>query len=215
MIVGGIRPSANVFTSWFGRVRMMAFGQKWPTFAGEPMLPLCQINCDELPFRPPAFTDITFITAFVAPDALPYRMAPSGEGWELRTYKIGQPLLPLDESVLPIPSIKPFPIQWQFIREDFPSWEEAIEVLRLDQDQLALYEEHTDLFQTHYCSKIGGWPSLLQGELFAGYSKQPNYVFQIDSESKAHWGWGDTGIGYFGYQTLTDSQHWVLDCQQL
>lgn len=41
----------------------------------------------------------------------------------------------------------------------------------------------------------------------------PKYVFQIDSEEKAYWAWGEGGIGYFGRGTGEARDQWTMDWQ--
>ena len=50
--IGGFRPEENSDASWFGRVNLAAPGEEWPLTEGKPMHALCQINVEELPFRP-------------------------------------------------------------------------------------------------------------------------------------------------------------------
>ena len=54
-------------------------------------------------------------------------------------------------------------------------------------------------------TKLGGYPALIQGELQFGIN---DFVFQIGTEEKAGWYWGDSGIGYFG---LNDEGKWLFE----
>jgi uncharacterized protein YwqG len=73
------------------------------------------------------------------------------------------------------------------------------------------------MFEHHPESKIGGWPYLIQSEVFWApenrHPANPEYVFQIASERKAHWQWGDGGIGYFGRGTGDATEAWTLSWQ--
>ncbi len=178
------------------------------------MIPLCQINCDELPMRPEPLVSIRFLTVFVVADRLPPNNAPNGEGWLLRTYQAGQPLKFLEQPATFRSPVKAFPIRWESIEHDYPCWEDAVASIS-DPALRDVFEENQDRFPNHFVSKVGGWPSLIQGGLFTSLASKPKYVFQVDSESKAHWGWGDGGFGYFGYALEQGQPQWFLDWQQL
>ena len=59
--IGGFRPEENLDASLFGRVNLAAPGEEWPLSNGKPMHALCQINVEELPFRPPGLDNTGFI----------------------------------------------------------------------------------------------------------------------------------------------------------
>lgn len=210
MIVGGRKPSADAAASWFGRVRLARVDESWPIQGGKPMIPLCQLNLTEAPYVPPTLQDIVLLTVFIATPQLPIDTA-NGEGWELRAYSS---LENLTEIVAPKydSAIQPFPISWQLIEEDYASWEDV--AIPLPEE---IEEDYNDLFKVADCSKIGGWPNLIQGELewapFNRHPANPTYTFQIQSEAKAHWMWGDTGIGYFGRGTGQAKDVWTLTWQ--
>ncbi len=65
--IGGFRPPENADASWLGQVNLAAPGEEWPRTGREPMDALCQINIDEMPFRPPGLEDIGFISVFIGP----------------------------------------------------------------------------------------------------------------------------------------------------
>ena len=85
MVIGGFRPPTDPLSSWFGRVRVALPHETWPSHNGKAMLPLCQINCTELPYKLDVLSDIALISVFISQDDLPYD-TPNGEGWALRTY---------------------------------------------------------------------------------------------------------------------------------
>ncbi|HEX8776147.1 MAG TPA: hypothetical protein VF735_21435, partial [Pyrinomonadaceae bacterium] len=62
-----------------------------------------------------------------------------------------------------------------------------------------------------------GWPTLIQSEIYwAPWNKHPanpEYVFQINSEEKANWRWGDAGVGHFGRGTGVAKNQWALSWQ--
>ena len=208
MVVGGFQPPDALDASWFGRVLLGKPGERWPTHAGKPMIPLCQINCRELPYIPESLEDLAFLTLFISADKLPSG-TPNGEGWELRAYSS---LLDLVEIAVPQLNspIRAFPVRWELIEEDYPCWEDVAWELRQE-----VGEKYHGIFENIQGSKIGGWPSLIQGELFWApnnlHPANPQYVFQIDTEEKAHWAWGDTGTGYFGRGTGDSKKIWALE----
>jgi uncharacterized protein YwqG len=211
MVVGGFRPPQEPSASWFGRVRLALPGEVWPAHNEKPMLPLCQINCVELPHVPHALSDIALITVFITRDDLPID-APNGDRWELRAYKSLEGLVevagPESDGL-----IKPFPVRWEPCEADYPCQDDVPVELPAEVD-----EKYYDLFENQRRSKVGGWPSLIQSEIYwAPWNKHPaspEYVFQIDSEEKAGWMWGDTGTGYFGRGvTGAAKDEWALAWQ--
>jgi uncharacterized protein YwqG len=60
-------------------------------------------------------------------------------------------------------------------------------------------------YSQHPFTKVGGWPSYIQSSIGSD-----DFVFQIGSEEKTRWMWGDNGNGYFSF---TDNR-WYLywDC---
>ncbi len=217
MVLGG-EPSSNPFASWFGRVRVALPHENWPLDEGLPMIPLCQINCAELPYRPESLDNVALVTVFVAPDGLPPFGTPNGEGWLLRAYADLSGLVEIQEPSgcrlirMMGEEIRVLPARWDVV-DDYPSWidfmdeasDELIETLEAD-------DEFDPLGHQHY-SKVGGWPSLIQHRLDwrrVGGDSRTRYVFQIDSELEANWRWGDVGVGYFGRGTEANEDEWLL-----
>ncbi|MHC4864890.1 MAG: DUF1963 domain-containing protein [Planctomycetota bacterium] len=215
MIVGGFRPPEDPFASWFGRVRVARPDEAWPDHEGEIMVPLCQINLSELPYVPEKLRNVALITVFIDAEDLPTG-APNGRGWELRTYPS---LEGLAETVEPDceGAIKPFPVRWELIEEDYPCWEDVPRQLCTKMLAEGTDEEYFDLFENVACSKVGGWPSLIQGGIMWGPKNlvppDMDYVFQINSEPKGAWGWGDAGTGYFGRGSWFGKDEWGLEWQ--
>ena len=81
-------------------------------------------------------------------------------------------------------------------------------------------KDYYDIAHCHDGFKIGGWPSLIQSEVFWApwnrHPANPTYVFQIDSNEKAGWSWGHNGVGYIGRGTAPGYQDdWFLSWQSL
>jgi len=213
MEVGGFRPPDSPFTSWFGRVSFMAAREEWPTHDGRPMVALAQVNMAEMPFRPPRMNDFDFLTVFVAAQGLPHAHEPNGSAWCLRTYT-------LDEVVAVEPPetgthIRPFPMRPSVVEEDYPCHEDLVTVPSEE-----LVQDYHDAFDNQGGFKLGGWPTLIQSEIFwAPWQKHPatpEFVFQIDSCEKAGWQWGHGGVGYFGRGTAEGQRDvWAHEWQCL
>lgn len=194
----GEKTIGDAAASWFGRVSLGLPGENWPEFEGEPMLALCQINLSRLPFRPPRLDDVDFIAVFIGRDIIP-NDTPNGDGWCLRAYRSEVDLVPIKQPGASSP-ILPLPMIPRVIENDFPIRDD----LRMDLPP-DIGEKYYDLFDNAYGFKLGGWPSLIQSELYwAPWNKHPaspEYVFQIDSIEHCNWMWGDNGVGYFGRGT--------------
>lgn len=210
-VVGGFRPPDDPFSSWLGRVRVALPGETWPEHSGRPMMPLAQFNLTELPHRTDSLGGVALITVFIQQDGLPLD-TPNGDGWLLRAYPTLEGLAVTEEPAARAP-IKSFPVRWELVKEDYPTWDDA-SGMGLPPD---VEEDYHDRFQTQQGTKIGGWPDTIQSEIywapFNRHPANPEYVFQIDSEEKARWAWGDGGVGYFGRGTGEARDQWTLAWQ--
>ena len=175
------------------------------------MQALCQVNLTHLPFLPPALHGLELITVFVGPEQLPVD-SPNGDGWCLRAYPDASALVPIEPEETGS-LIRPFPMRPRVVEADYPCWEDVSIDLP---DQIA--DQYYDLFENTPGFKFGGWPSLLQSEIFwAPWNRHPaipEYVFQIDTTEKGNWMWGDNGVGYFGRGTANGHKdEWALSWQ--
>ena len=175
------------------------------------MLPLAQINITEFPYKPKRLENIEFITVFIDADNLPFD-TPNGQGWVLRAYKSIKNLVPITKPEFNS-HIIPFPMHAEEIAPDYPCWEDMpIECPEEIEDQ------YFDIYENVSGFKFGGWPALIQSEIFWApgnkHPASPEYIFQIDSEEKSHWSWGDAGVGYFGLGTAPGKENeWALAWQ--
>jgi len=209
--IGGFRPSGDPRGSWFGRVTWGAPNEDWPTAAGKPMLPLCQVNLTELPFRPARLDDVQFLAVFISADDLRWDRR-NGQGWWRRSYASLEALGGLEAAALES-TIKAFPMRPCVVEADYPCWEDVPLELPPQID-----ESYHELFKNASGFKFGGWPTLIQSEIFwAPWNRHPaapEFVFQIDSTEKGNWAWGDGGVGYFGRGTAAGHENeWVLAWQ--
>lgn len=204
--IGGFRPSGAAITSYFGGQFVAYPGDEWPTNDGDPMIPLLQVRTDELPYRPAALEGIALFNVFIGPRELPLDLpAESGDGWLLRSYPSLDNLTPLMPT--PSPQVRSFPIRWRLSETEGPLWEDAWGLY-----DLAEFNELTDAinlfydrYERHSFTKIGGWPSFIQSPVDSDH-----YVFQIGSEEKPRWMWGDNGNGYFSFKDGKWFLYW--DC---
>lgn len=217
MQIGGFKPDNNLSSSWFGKVMLCLPGEEWPSTNGKSMNALCQINLTELPYVPESLKDLEFITVFIGPDEYPNNDA-NGVNWCLRAYRNIENLVPLKQ-VATDSRIKPFQMKGILVEEDYPSWDDFSNI---EDSELELEEEIEEEYWDHFNNvegfKIGGWPSLIQSEIYwAPYNQHPinpEYAFQINTTEKGNWMWGDNGIGYFGRGTNEGCMdEWAIEWQ--
>ena len=209
--VGGFRPEENLTASWIGNVTVKGTNESWPESNGQPMIPICQLNLSELTNRPDNLKDIELITLFLDSNELPIDQ-PNGQGWLLRTYKDVTALEEIEKPSVDFP-IKAFQLKPEFVANDFPCWEDCpVEV----PDEFD--DSYYDLFPNQEGIKIGGWPTLVQSEIFWApfnqHPAEPEFVLQIDSIEKANWYWGDNGVAYIGRGTKPElKEAWTFSWQ--
>lgn len=211
LYIGGFKPPEDPMASWFGIVQLCKDGESWPTHGENPMHALAQINLKDLPFKPLGLEDIEFITIFIGPKELPVD-EPNGTKWLIRTYSKLSQLVPL-ERVDTGSYLKPFPMRPRVVDNDSPCWEDV--PFECPEE---IENDYFDLFENVGGFKLGGWPTLVQSEIFwAPWNKHdasPEYVFQIDTTEKGNWMWGDNGVGYFGRGKAKGKENeWALAWQ--
>ncbi len=215
MDIGGFRPPEDPFASWFGKVNLSLPGESWPLNKNaQPMLPLCQLNLSELPFKPEHLSEFAMITVFIGPVELPVN-EPNGSNWCLRAYNDLSALHPLEKPLERFP-IKALPMRARIVEHDYPSLDDAGRLgLSIDDE-----EEYQEKYPNSEGFKLSGWPTLVQSEISwpqsDSTSVEPEYVFQIDSSEKAQWQWGHGGVGYCGRRKgapLIDE--WAISWQSL
>jgi uncharacterized protein YwqG len=122
-------------------------------------------------------------------------------------------LVPLTSPVGNDFRVKAFQMRPTVIEEDYPVYDDIAE-----QIPEGLDDSYIDDFDNTSGFKLGGWPTLIQSEIFwAPFNKhpaKPEFVFQIDSTTKGNWSWGDRGVGYFGRGTAEGHRdEWALTWQ--
>ena len=85
---------------------------------------------------------------------------------------------------------KAFPVCWELIQADYLCWDD---VWQTPMSPIIKGNYH-DYFDTQDGTKVRGWPRLIQSKIFRAPLNQrranPEHVFQIGSEEKAHWACG-------------------------
>ena len=207
--LGGFRPPEDPLCSWFGDVLVCKEGEQWPSWKHPVSLetvlltPLAQFNLTEAPFVPEKLKRFKMITVFIDGEELPFD-TPYGDGWIVKAYESLDDLVPLKKPNFDF-EIKPFPMKWELIENEGPVWEDACDITDMSEFNLVTDSEYEDRYENSERTKLGGHPTLLQGRLQFNMN---DYVFQIGTEDKAEWMWGDSGIGYFG---LNDAGKWLFE----
>ena len=199
--IGGFRPPEDPMTSWFGGRGVGLPGDIRPSFEGREMFSLLQVKVAELPHAPEELNGIAFLNVFIDREVMPFNR-PHGETWLIREYTSMEGLQILPPSEKP-DVVKAFPIKWIRVENDYPQSEGIGEVIA--HDYLDLIDDNTyhEDFPTIEGTKVGGYPF--------GFQYSPDiegFVFQIDSEYKAGWNWGDNGMAHFHKRNGEWSLEW-------
>lgn len=202
--VGGFRPPEDRLTSWFGGPIDSLPNESIPSYQGEEMFQLLQVKIDELPIFPPELKNTKFLTVFFNNQDYPYEK-PSGDGWLIREYDSLDGLQIVKQTDF---QVKDFPIQWSLVADDAPDWENAWELVDLTEvnEDEALSDEFYERYKGYKNTKFGGFPYCIQHGI-----PLKNYIFQIDSDEKANWWWGDAGTAYF-FKDREGNWNWDMQC---
>lgn len=201
--IGGFRPPEDPATSWFGRGLSLT-DQPEPTFRDQPMFPLLQVRCSELPEIPAALAGIELLVVYVNALEIPFDKPP-GDGWLVREYRSLDGLQPIATRA----PCKALGIHWSLGKPERPGWEQASELF--DMDAINDSESASERFfklPHHEGTKIGGYPFEVQHLV----DNADGYVLQIGSEPKAQWMWADNGVATFARDA---NGAWSFACQSL
>jgi hypothetical protein len=201
----------NLTGTLFGGVNACALGEEWPHFAGRPMQPVAQLNLLDAPYVPEHVRDVALIAVFFDREATPAH-AKNGDGWLLRAY-------PNLECLKPLPAPPEFaklrarPARYTLLKRDFPDWDDAAS-LNVPDDLADDWEEE---FGSAEGSKIGGWPTLLQSEIYWAPGNEhyanPQFAFQLARMDKLKTSIPADSFGYFGRGTGGASAVWTFAWQ--
>ena len=202
---GGSRPTGDPFASHMGLRPLALPGEAWPSFEGEPLMLVCQMNLTNAPSVPELLKDVKLITFYANPETEEWPEE-GGTEWVVRTYNSLDGLAPMTPPAVR----KGFECSWRDC-EDYPSIDDPDRVVPDDFDDSELEVESV------HRTKIGGWASNIQSEPWWEYSEHaaaPKYCFQVASEEKAGLVWGDGGTLYLGRGTAPGCENqWFLDWQ--
>ena len=222
--VGG-EPSGDPLASCLGLVRAAAPDEAWPTFEGQPMLGVAQLNLREAPFVPPALSDVALITFFLAAhkgeDGLEYFFPAgrrNGEGWVLRAYDSIEGLVAMPAAYDP-GWLSPRGITWERI-EDLPDeWGQggahdlvdfaAIEEILGEDDWNDAVGRPAD------ATKLGGWPSVIGDDSDEeSPARKATFCLQIDSDLEVGLDLWDGGVIHIGSMERAGRKTWVIESQR-
>lgn len=169
LVLGGDHRSHDPAASWFGRVAVGLSGEDWPRYDDRLMWPLCQIACAELPCAPPELVSTAYVCVFVMP-AHNWGLQ-NGDGWLLRTYGEAERsrLVQLEEPEHGS-AIRPFPVEYERIAEDWPGWEDFVGFLTPDEVEHFLANGEELPFESDFASKVGDGPPVCRARSLPGRS---------------------------------------------
>lgn len=162
ILLGAKGEPSDLFASCFGDVKVATQEEVWPVYDGQPMVPVFQINIQELPYIPPALKGFSFLTYFFRATGFEQGSL-NGQGWVLRTYTKKDQLVPLKA-----PSSFPIHDKWGVLKKHFLKFEEASEKKA----------------EPNFCSKFGGFMSPLQNQSeFTEEQLFPEDLLILDSKT--------------------------------
>jgi hypothetical protein len=175
--------ASDPLCSWLGMVTVALPGEKWPVVDGSPMMPIAQLNLKDAPFVPNLLSDVALLTLFFAEPAL-IQEGPNGGLWELRAYDTIDGLRPFAKDESPTLATwsrraiwTPMPVRYRLLEKDYPS---IMNLLAEEDVPEELLDRWGEVAPTCEESKVGGWPSLLQGELgWNDSTDDAEYAFQV------------------------------------
>lgn len=213
--VGGFRPSFDLSESWIGKVDLFNEDESVPLDdEGAQMIPLMQLNLENLSFVSESLKEIKLLTIFVSQN-LPCDITPNGSNWVVREYR-DLSKLQKKEFSNPFVQLKPFPLKPKVVPEDFPVWDDsysfpeniADEILRLEDEEII--ENYFDTFDIQYEHKLGGYPTYCQSGIYFGEGFE--FVLQIMSDEKVGFSIGDAGILFLAKNNETGEWRLYWDC---
>lgn len=233
-VVAGSPTISHDLASYSLHVTHGAAGEAWPANAkGAPMRPMAQIVFAEVAVVPSHLEDLQMVAIFVDPEAQDCGLR-NGQGWLLRAYLKGQPLIPLSGGPPAGEEFPPHALKWGAPITDMPpspdyvprTYEEAL---------VAFYEttKHADICS--HAFKVGGYPRHLQWEIHFcetvpneeeikkfGTSlvdislpnpAAPVFAFQVASMHELHLHLMDMGIFYFGRGSGKHTAEWFAQIE--
>lgn len=217
MVLDNTLQPDSPMASWFGKVQVALPEEEWPASPSGPMIPICQINCLELPVQPKVLSGVALFTVFFS-DELLDDQAVGGESdgvtWLFREYNSLDGLKPIQEPELSVLRVKrPHPMRWEQV-VDYPSVYDVAHPALVDEGLGSQWREKygsSGEYANVLGSKIDGWPSLDKyGPIHYEYPAWPQFVLQLTPNEDAGWQWLDGGIAYIGRLAGPQWSDWVL-----
>lgn len=195
--IGGFRPGDKLTTSIYGDVKVCVEGETWPcTKEDDNMIPILQLNCEELNYKPDSLKGIALVTFFIHPKSLPFENKKNGNGWVVREYSSTDELIPINKPTDSFP-IRSFEMRPGEIKDDYPQWDsedipENLRAIILDLEESEEITSYFDEVNLITGVKVGGYPNYTQ----SGPAMNADFAIQIDSSDKCQWMWGDSGMAF-------------------
>ena len=209
---GGFKPTNSISESWIGKVYLFKESEEIPLDKnGKQMIPLIQINLENLSNKPKSISNTKVITVFISQD-FPVELTQNGENWLIREYTNESDLI-IKKIEVDNDFIKPFPLKAQGIIEDYPVWDggglsDEMEDKILELEKSGIIEDYYDITENQYGHKIGGYPSFCQPGIDFGTDFE--FVIQIASDEKANLNIVDGGTIFLAKSIKT--QEWKYYC---
>lgn len=191
--------------SFWNHVNVMGVDEEWPENQGEPLFPILQINCADVPLADNPLAEFSLVTLFAAAADV---LGTLGEDIVVRAYRRHEPLvqikppcdsldapskLSLSDDLISYPDENDLPPGLKVFLEDSG-----------DPEQVLTQEDSEKLN-----SRLGGWPGWLQSGRLSGFGR---FAFQVDSLDVENWDCGDCTSHYFFLNGSEGAFSW---CQEM
>jgi hypothetical protein len=209
-------PSASgTGESWFGRITVGRAGEPWPRWNRRPLRPVLQVRVADLPAPIDGLEDLAFVQLFAdfesngtMADSMHSGYPDLPACWKIRTFTIDDTLVgispPNDLEPWAIPSYR---IDWE-ARMDAPCWEDA----GVESED---WPDDDDGLNNLAGIKVGGWPSLVQSQIYWAphneHPSNPQFVLQLTADCGLII--GHSGTMFIGRGTRGHPEEWALDWQ--
>ena len=191
--------------SFWNHVNVMGVDEVWPKNQGEPLLPILQINCADVPLADNPLSDFSLVTLFAAAGDV---LGALGEDIVVRAYGRDEPLVPIEPPCDSLSTPSRLSLSGDLI--SYPDENDLPPGLKMfledsgDPEQVLTQEDSEKLN-----SRLGGWPGWLQSGRLSEFSK---FAFQVDSLDVDNWDCGDCTIHYFFLNGPKGAFSW---CQEM
>lgn len=206
--------------SWYGDIHVGLPGEEWPEHDGVPMLPLCQLRCAEMPYRPADFENVALVCVFVASVGAEVA-SPHGEKWVLRTYQNLEDLVALSYPG-DTTDIRSHPVVW-YAADDYP-----FSIYSLPEELWMDYHHYCEAngrffwpggshepYMYRWGSRVGGYPFVDAPMTQIREGVQADFVFQIDTAGDFPWLRGPGGSLLFQHAFINGIDTWHVNHRSL